>query len=257
MRYRESAHQRLAALQRRIPEVSIGILVVAALFASLQGAESRVDSDSVIADAITRIPKVLEASDCIWVATREVPIPTGQSEMLQLEAAISREYRQVGTSPMVVATLFVSKVRDARLMTGHHPPICYPASGWNLEGDGDLGGLGVMRDDGIMVRYRIYRFTRAAGPVPELTVVSGFWNEDGMSSASLDSAIETSLGGESGGIGLSQFQILFQEDHSDVDLQRYVTDLLGALPEAVFARQREEVWEDPSQASEVQNAEAR
>lgn len=249
-----STQRFLIAYRRRAPEVGIGVLVLASFFASVQPRISTDGTQPDVADAILGIPKVLQASDRVWIATREVPIPTGQAEMLQLSAAVSREYRRIGRSPAIEATLFLSKVDDARLMTGHHPPICYPASGWALEGVGDPNGFEFERQDGVVVRYQIYRFTRASGPVSELVVVNGFWTDEGVPSSSIDLAISNSLRNDSGRIGLSQFQILFQRFHSAADLHDCVVELLEAFPKAVFTGNRAEAGNSPSVAWEVKDA---
>lgn len=239
-------------------EIAITILIFAVIVnpPSLNG--SRAASALSYGDAINEIPDLLQApASSAWLAVRAVPIPTGQSEMLQLEASTSRQYRRLGSLPEVQATLFVAEVSDARLMVGHHPPVCYPASGWRLRAPEGQAEFRFERGDGIEVLFKVYRFERSTGSIRDLVVVNGFWDQGGVASSTLDTAISASLNSPTGNIGLAQFQILFQEDYSDADLNQYVAELLDAIPSAVFAATPDHEEAVISDTPEVGNEEAR
>lgn len=62
---------------------------------------------------------------------RDVPQPEEAVSLLNPNALISRRYVHEETNRAV--NLILVQTRDARWMTGHYPPRCYPAHGWTPE----------------------------------------------------------------------------------------------------------------------------
>ena len=58
-------------------------------------------------------------------------IPPAAGKLLKPNTLFCRQYRQVSTGRGV--TVLLVHCRDARDMTGHYPPICYPGHGWTLD----------------------------------------------------------------------------------------------------------------------------
>lgn len=62
-----------------------------------------------------------------WEGTR-ADIPTPARELLRPNVILARRY--ASTDGPGVATLLVVHCSDSRDLGGHHPPVCYPATGW-------------------------------------------------------------------------------------------------------------------------------
>ncbi|MFW6061969.1 MAG: exosortase-associated EpsI family protein, partial [Planctomycetota bacterium] len=76
-----------------------------------------------VAERIANIPYTIGD----WKG-EDVSVPRSAVELLQPNALCSRQYRNQKTGQ--VLSLLVVHCRDARDMTGHYPPVCYPAHGW-------------------------------------------------------------------------------------------------------------------------------
>ncbi len=178
-------------------------------------------------------PEEIVAVDGIWLQSRLVPVPTGQAKMLGRSAYLSREYVRLRTYPQVNAIVFMVYCADSRMMTGHHPPNCYPSSGWDLVEDGTTD-FSVRRADERVIETTIYRFERQKNAGEELVIISGFFLEDGRFFSTLDTATRNGRSTLLGGGGLFQFQILLQSGHSSVDVELYGRELLSGIPNALF-----------------------
>lgn len=62
---------------------------------------------------------------------RESELPRSASHLLKPNVLRSRKFHNHTTGRR--ATFILVQCRDARDMTGHFPPRCYPANGWRLE----------------------------------------------------------------------------------------------------------------------------
>jgi len=62
-----------------------------------------------------------------WVGTDNATTPSAQ-QILRPNVVLSRTYRNAETGR--TATLLFVQCRDSRDMSGHYPPVCYPAHGW-------------------------------------------------------------------------------------------------------------------------------
>ncbi len=84
-------------------------------------------------DAAPYHAKVRRAVDAIpyrvgdWVGM-DMPIPPSARAMLRPNALFSRRYENLTTGRQV--TLIIVQCETARDLSGHYPPICYPAHGW-------------------------------------------------------------------------------------------------------------------------------
>ena len=221
-------------LRQSPPAIGIAVLAVAS---SIFGVSGAVPSDAAITrrqaeieNAFSRIPLQL-LSDSTWIRRKEVPIPTGQLAILGETAHVSLEYQRLGSSPPVLATLFMVHCRDARSMSGHHPPVCYPASGWIQ--DGEPIEDTVVLSSGIELLLSGFTFHRGSSG-RSLTVVNGFlipghgparFAEDAKESvATLSKAV----------LGISQFQVLFSGRVPVEDSFRYAGEILGGLDDGLF-----------------------
>jgi len=62
-----------------------------------------------------------------WVGADHAPTPAAQ-QLLRPNVLVSRAYRNSETGRS--ANLLFVQCRDSRDMSGHYPPVCYPAHGW-------------------------------------------------------------------------------------------------------------------------------
>ena len=186
-----------------------------------------------VVDALDDFPRQIGEGNGIWIAVRDVQIPSSQERMLDLAAYVSIEYRRIGTNPPVLATLFIAYCPDARTMSGHHPPHCYPASGWTMH-ENETVRSAVVRKDSRVVEYSVYRFQRNPTRDLDLTVVNGFFAHPGVFKATLEEAAEHIGPVFFGRKGLFQFQILFQGLSVEVDVTRYADELIRGIPSSVF-----------------------
>lgn len=182
--------------------------------------------------AMALIPDQLgEMSQWIKVSDEEVP-PT-QADMLGLNAHVNRVYQRLGDVPLRRATLFIANSADARSMAGHHPPNCYPSSGWQFDEFEVLSRV-LLAGSGDLLPVRIYRFTGGSENGIRLWVVNGFLMPDGRAAATLEETAEIAARAVTSRLGLTQFQIVFQDDLPAADVERYAGEILGGLPEELF-----------------------
>ena len=118
-------------------------------------------------------------------------------------------------------------------MVGHHPPACFPASGWSDQSD-SAEDWTVFIGHGERLKLRTYRFAINGDLGRELTVASGFILPGNESVASLGDAMRVVGRAKAAKLGLAQLQILFQTRLSDSDVQRYVSEILNGIPKPVF-----------------------
>lgn len=176
----------------------------------------------------------LRGDSASWFFLRAVEIPTSQVEALELDAYISRIYRRIGGQRVRDVTIFFAQTGEARAMAGHHPPRCYPSSGWELLED-DTVDLDVLRTDGKVIHSRMYHFVSLLDRQLSLWVVNGFVLPDGRVVRSLDETASISGRVAESSRGLVQFQLLFEGDHKFVDISDDAESLLRALPADCFS----------------------
>ena len=188
--------------------------------------------EATIRVALDRFPDQLGPGGR-WVAVREVPVPTNQSRMLGLVGYVSRQYQRLGVAPPLRANIFVAHAKDARSMAGHHPPNCYPASGWTMSTDSqeDLLCTG---PDGIGLPCRIYKFHLGMEEENPLWVGNGFLMPDLGPARTLEETKPISGRAQTSRLGLLQYQILIQGSVSPEDVKRYLCELLGTFPKELY-----------------------
>ena len=189
--------------------------------------------EASIRTAFQQIPKQI-GHEAVWVDLGEVPIPTSQSKMLGLDAYISRRLRRLRSDKDTTATFFLAHTPDIRYMTGHHPPRCYPASGWEHRTDA-TAEFTVKHRSGMNIEAVLYRF-EMPGPSKTiiLTVVSGFLMPVVGSTARLEEASFLASSGIRAAQGISQFQLLFEGEISTEAATSFADEIIGGIPEPVL-----------------------
>ena len=212
----------------------IGIILLAGLLAanSMMKRDFKKIEVQPIIEALENMPPQLHSESGVWIRLREVSVPTDQSRLLDLNAFSSGEYRRLGSYPPITATLFIAYCRDARSMMGHHPPKCYPASGWRQVGP--ASNFAISRSDGREIKAAVYKFTRHQADERELFVVNGFFAAGDFFGATLEEARDVVQPSLLGGQGLFQFQILLQDVGLTADVEEYAREIIRGIPPAVF-----------------------
>jgi hypothetical protein len=233
------------------------VLVAGVLLLALWLAGQRIftveqsDRDEAISAALSSIPSRLSFDTAIWIKQRDVQIPTRQAEIFGLTASYSAEYRRTREFPSLKAVVFIAYCSDARTMVGHHPPRCYPASGWLMAEPKPDDDFEFARADGRLILGTTYRFVREGVITAELEVANGFFAAGDRFFRSLGDARKVVKPALLGGKGLFQFQILFQGNRPNDDVLGYVSEIINAIPDVIF----DELMLVPAGSVEVQAVE--
>ena len=192
----------------------------------------RLVREAMVQNAIESIPEYLGA-DAGWILVGEVPVPSSQSAMLDLNAHISRLYQRLGSFPPIQATVFIANSRDARSMMGHHPPNCYPATGWILDQESstshEFSVAGSKK-----LPASLYKFGRGGDSGPRLWVVNGFLMPRGAAVATLGETKNQTARASTSRLGLTQYQIVIRGEREVSSVIRYASEILESLPQDFF-----------------------
>jgi hypothetical protein len=181
----------------------------------------------------------------------DVPLPAAANEILRPTAVLSRRYQELGGGRSAILGLV--HCADLRDMLGHHPPRCYPASGWQLAPDGSA--IVEVRLGGRATPARMFHFNRTdrSGLREELTVLGIFLLPDGTS-ATEESAVSDRAGSrELSSDGLAQLQLVIEGWAEPPELVDIADPLLAGLPrtllEALGQGRSHASWSGPAGAT--------
>ena len=224
---------RASNLQNVAPLLA-GLLLVLLLMIRI-GFDDGEDSRSPVSvqQSLDAIPRQLGSPAATWIFLRDVPVPSTQAELLGLTSHASLEYKRASTFPPVFATVFIAYCEEIRSMAGHHPPNCYPSSGWDMD-ESEGGPFLIAHSSERVVKGWLYKFSRNTTDKIDLWIVNGFFDGKGGFVDRLEDA--ESLAGTSlfSSDAMFQFQILFQGDFRGVDIQEYAEEILGGIPVGVL-----------------------
>lgn len=181
--------------------------------------------------AIDAIPEALGPSN-EWIKVYDEEVPPTQANMLGLTGHLARRYQRLGGMPHR-ATLFFAHSQDARSMDGHHPPNCYPQSGWTLDAESTQLQT-VSTPSGRRLPLRIYRFASGVDSDMKLWVANGFVLPGEAPVASLEEAKRTMTRASRSRLGLAQYQLVFWDDLPVEDVVRFSVEMIGSLPDDLF-----------------------
>lgn len=115
-----------------------------ALLGAMQWQSAAVQDDS-LADAFhaqaREAVEELASSFGGWTGT-DVEVPQSAVALLKPNALLGRRYIDESTGSW--ANLVIVQCRDTRDMSGHYPPVCYPAHGWTPSAPAERRTLGDM-----------------------------------------------------------------------------------------------------------------
>lgn len=186
-----------------------------------------------VASALAKTPHRLGR----WIGV-DVPVPTEATEILRANAILSRQYRELtGDRAVTVALIHCVDVRD---MTGHHPPVCYPAAGWRLAANDPEGGMSdgaVTLAGGKRVPVRLYRFVRAdrTGGLLAQTVVNAFILPEGEVVADMSLLSARAERRAQSAEGVAQIQFVFPGRVGHEAALAVAEEILSALPPEILA----------------------
>ncbi len=157
----------------RRPHRLVAPIVSAALLATLAGVGTLRPAapegvDAYIAAVVSQIDDTPYRISG-WTGRDLSQPPTEAVDMLRPSRVLHRGYVSDGGRDEV--RMVIVHCPDVRDMAGHHPPNCYPATGWTANGGGTLE----IDAFGAPQTFAIHRFDRReAGTNHRLTIASGF-----------------------------------------------------------------------------------
>jgi hypothetical protein len=139
-----------------------------------------------------------------WVGT-DVQPPASAVSLLKPNLLQGIRFENEVTRESV--SLMIVQCSDARDMTGHWPPVCYPAHGWTLRGT-DKTEVAL---EGGTVPVTVYRFTKEAlHRFDEILVYNFFVRPDGLFEDRRDGVIRAAEDPRLKVFGATQFQVVFE-----------------------------------------------
>jgi hypothetical protein len=228
--------RRLAALSRGLGRLAPIATSAVLLSTTLLPSERMAAGDArhaKIASAFAQVPHRLGS----WVGV-DVPVPTEAKEILRANAILSRRYQELNGSRGV--TLALIHCVDVRDMTGHHPPVCYPAAGWSLatgDPEGATAEGAVTLASGKRVPIRLYRFVRAdkTGGLLAQTVVNAFILPEGEVVADMGLLTSRAERRVQSAEGVAQIQFVFPGRVGQQAALAVAEEILSAMPPEVLA----------------------
>lgn len=160
---------------------------------------------------------------------RDQPLPTSATALLRPNATLSRTFVNAKTSERV--TLLIVQCRDARDMAGHYPPICYPNSGWLMQGEPSPIRLPFEQQGIEAVRYQ---FKKANFDRDDHAIIYGFFAIPGPGyKPDMPSIRKIAADYTSRGFGAAQLQIVFNTTVPQAREEEIVTEMLASIAPTV------------------------
>ena len=157
--------------------------------------------------------------------------PPQTTELLQPSRVLHRGYRQSGGQDLVrLVIVHCPHVRD---MAGHHPPNCYPATGWTMEASDPMQaeGLGGPQDLSVHIFSRI----DDSGIPRSLTIATAFLvpGSENTLIPDMQSLRRVSENHRQSLLGAAQVQIIFEGRRPHDEVRRVVETFIPALEPVV------------------------
>ncbi|MGP1271837.1 MAG: exosortase-associated EpsI family protein [Phycisphaerales bacterium] len=192
----------------------------------------------------TYVDNVVQAIDAVpyriggWTGADLDAPPPQTTEMLKPSRVLHRGYRESGSGDTVrLVLVHCPNVRD---MAGHHPPNCYPATGWTTESSTDL----LADAFGSSQRLAVHVFSRMddTGIPRALTIANAFVvpGVDRELVPTMRSLQRVSENHRQRLLGAAQVQMIFEGRRTPEEIRDAVETFLPAL-EPVVSRVTEGV----------------
>lgn len=164
----------------------------------------------------------------------DVPVPPAATDLLAPNTILSRRYDSLSGGASV--SLMIVHCFDARDMLGHHPPVCYAASGWRVEhrevvpfGDQVLDLLAFPG-----AAFNEYRMRRGRSSQGEgLRIRQFLILPDGQISPDMDQASRVAGSATMRHLGAGQIQLIWPLETPDSQVESDWRRLLAVVMEPV------------------------
>lgn len=179
-----------------------------------------------VAGAIEQVP--YRVGD--WIG-RDVEAQAAAVRLLRPNKLMQRRYTDPATSEEI--NLLIVHCGDVRDMTGHYPPVCYPAHGWKQERDATLETFALL---GQSAQARVYRFDlMREGASRRMTVFNFFVipGPGGPATSDMDDLERATQRRASATLGSAQVQILTGERMSEDQRRTVVGEFVRAMEPAL------------------------
>lgn len=216
------APHRLAA-----PVISAAVLATLAGMGTLRPS-APVGVEAYITEVVTQIDDTPYRING-WTGRDLTQPPTEAVDMLRPSRVLHRGY--VSDGGRDEARVVIVHCPDVRDMAGHHPPNCYPATGWTSTGAGTLE----IEAFGMPQTFALHRFNRhESGSSHRITIASGFVvpGHDAVipDMAELRAVAENRRRTK---LGAAQLQIIIDRTAGQEEIRRIVETFLPALEPVV------------------------
>jgi len=189
---------------------------------------ARVDDKSAFHAAVARHVRAYPARIGDWAGT-EMTLPVAAQQLLRPNVQFARRFTQEATGRR--ASVLLIHCRDARDMSGHYPPNCYPANGWTAEGGARVSTWHVWGRD---VPVAEYAFSRREVQGDMHAIVYDFFILPTGAFVTEMSDVRSASGDyRMRPYGAAQFQVLFDASVPEEERRQIALRLLEPLAPAV------------------------
>lgn len=152
-----------------------------------------------------------------WMGS-EVDVPPSATKLLRPNVLVARRYETPARGG-IDATVMVVQCGDIRDMQGHYPPNCYPAHGWQAEGEPDKVAFGDLQ----AVRYRFVQ--RVENSERRIVVFNVFILPSGESTTSMRRVRDASSDYRVRPYGAAQVQVVLDREFSEEDQEWVLSEM--------------------------------
>lgn len=218
---------KMQKIHRLAPFATAAVLVAILVTSNINAQDVRGAGEyhARVKDAIEQIPYRIGE----WRG-RDAEVAVSARRLLKPNEILQRRYSNSVTGREV--SLLVVHCGDVRDMSGHFPPICYPANGWKSIGTDDVG----LTIGNNLATAKWYEFRKTVGGIKhEMTVLNFFVLPDsaGAIVADMDIVRRVSQRSDLAGLGVAQIQILVDTDLTEEARMEIVHLMLDAVDPAI------------------------
>jgi len=211
--------------QALAPIVTAGLLV--AMHVQLLGETGGADAEAFHASARGAIEQVPDSIG-EWQGA-DVEVPQAAVALLKPNALLGRRYVEASTGRW--ANLVIVQCRDTRDMSGHYPPVCYPAHGWT---PGEGPEERTIRAGATLLPATRYEYTRTEFDRVVRIAIYAFFVVPGEGIVQdMDGIRRAASDYRRRGLGAAQVQVLMDATLPDEEQERIAGEILGAAAPAI------------------------
>lgn len=185
------------------PVLTLGLLIAVGVDGRIS--PEKVENATAYFDAVRASVESLPRQIGRWTG-RDVPVQPAAQELLRPNVLMQRRYTDPLSGSYV--DLLIVHCGDVRDMIGHFPPVCYPANGWEMLGEGEAVRVPTRERT---VDAMEYRFARSLEDRDLNQVIMNFFiGPDASDPVAPDYRYVSAAAGsiELAGLGAAQVQII-------------------------------------------------